>query len=170
VTALLNQTLPYPLLQLKKFGAKKGAWAIVTGATDGIGKEFALQLGKAGFNVLLVARNQTLLTSVAGEIGEFALVSISRYIEVFAEQKYKVSTVTHSIDYGKAGDAECAALASVVGDLDVGVLVNNVGKSHSMPAYLTDTPQDEITDIISININGTIRTTYAVLPGMVQRY
>lgn len=54
--------------------------------------------------------------------------------------------------------------------MDIGVLVNNVGKSHNMPAYLTDTPQDEITDIISININGTIRTTYAVLPGMVQRY
>ena len=54
--------------------------------------------------------------------------------------------------------------------MDVGVLVNNVGKSHNMPAYLIDTPQDEIKDIVTINVNGTIRTTYAVLPGMVQRY
>ena len=151
--SVLLQTLVLPGVSLKKFGAKKGAWAIVTGATDGIGKEFALQLGKAGFNVLLVARNQSLLTSVAGEI----------------EQKYKVSTSTHSIDFGKAGDAEYAAFANIVGDMDVGVLVNNVGKSHNMPAYLIDTPQDEIKDIVTININGTIRTTYAVLPGMVQR-
>lgn len=57
--------------KLAKFGAKKGAWAVVTGSTDGIGKEFALQLGKAGFNILLVARNVELLNSTAREIGEF---------------------------------------------------------------------------------------------------
>lgn len=39
-----------------------------------------------------------------------------------------------------------------------------------MPAYLVDTPKDEIIDIVSININATLRVTYAVLPGMVQRY
>lgn len=44
---------------------------MVTGATDGIGKEFALQLGKAGFNILLVARNEELLLQTAAEIGEF---------------------------------------------------------------------------------------------------
>lgn len=55
--------------QLKKFGAKKGAWAVVTGASDGIGKEFAFQLAKAGFNVLLVARNKTLLQATASDIG-----------------------------------------------------------------------------------------------------
>jgi len=55
---------------LNRFGAKRGAWAVVTGATDGIGKEFALQLGKAGFNILLVARNKDLLQQSATEIGE----------------------------------------------------------------------------------------------------
>lgn len=44
---------------------------MVTGATDGIGKEFALQLAKAGFNVLLVARNKDLLTQTAADIGKF---------------------------------------------------------------------------------------------------
>jgi short-subunit dehydrogenase len=56
-------------LQLQRFGAKKGAWAVVTGASDGIGKEFAFQLAKAGFNILLVARNKGLLDSTASEIG-----------------------------------------------------------------------------------------------------
>lgn len=60
--------------QLKKFGAKKGAWAVVTGATDGIGKEFAVQLAKAGFNTYLVARNTVLLSSTAEELGELAPV------------------------------------------------------------------------------------------------
>jgi len=39
-----------------------------------------------------------------------------------------------------------------------------------MPAYFIDTPQDEITDIVTINVNATLRVTYAILPGMVKRY
>ena len=72
------------LSQLKKFGAKQGAWAgafsflqsptsshtpvVVTGASDGIGREFALQLARAGFNVFLAARNPDKLAAVASEI------------------------------------------------------------------------------------------------------
>lgn len=47
--------------------------------------------------------------------------------------------------------------------------MNNVGKSHNMPAYLVDTPKDEIKDIVAINVNATLRVTYAILPGMVER-
>jgi short-subunit dehydrogenase len=39
-----------------------------------------------------------------------------------------------------------------------------------MPAYLVDTPADEMKDIVNINVNATLRVTYAVLPGMIQRY
>lgn len=38
-----------------------------------------------------------------------------------------------------------------------------------MPAYFVDTPKEEIKDIVSINVNATLRVTYAILPGMVQR-
>lgn len=41
----------------------------MTGATDGIGKEFALQLAKAGFNLLLVSRSEDKLKAVTAEIG-----------------------------------------------------------------------------------------------------
>lgn len=47
--------------------------------------------------------------------------------------------------------------------------VNNVGKSHNMPAYLVDVPKDEMLDIVNINVTATLRVTYAVLPGMVQK-
>ncbi|KAF9453965.1 hypothetical protein P691DRAFT_790378 [Macrolepiota fuliginosa MF-IS2] len=148
--SVLLQTFVLPGQSLSKFGAKKGAWAVVTGSTDGIGKEFALQLGKAGFNVLLVARNVQLLKETAQEI----------------ESKYNVKTRTHSIDFAKADAQKYAELTDVLQQLDIGVLVNNVGKSHAMPAYLVDTPQDEITDIVTINVNATLQVTYAALPGM----
>lgn len=38
-----------------------------------------------------------------------------------------------------------------------------------MPAYLVDTPKDEISDIVAINVNATLRVTYIILPGMVER-
>ncbi|KAF9528479.1 3-ketoacyl-CoA reductase [Crepidotus variabilis] len=150
---VLLQTFVLPGYSLKRYGANKGAWAVVTGATDGIGKEFAFQLGKAGFNILLVARNKDLLTQTAAEI----------------ETKYKVSTATHSIDFANANDAGYEALGRAFTGLDIGVLVNNVGKSHAMPAYLVDIPKDEIKDIVSININATISVTYTVLPLMIKK-
>jgi len=151
--SVLLQTFIIPGISLERYGARKGAWAVVTGATDGIGKEFSYQLAKNGFNVLLVARNSQLLSETAVDI----------------ESKYKVSTLTHLIDFSKCSDDAYDGLATTCGGLDIGVLVNNVGKSHTMPAYLVDTPKDEISDIVAINVNATLRVTYTILPGMVKR-
>lgn len=56
--------------QLNKYGATKGAWAVVTGASEGIGREYALQLAKKGFNVLVMARNKPALDALVNEIGD----------------------------------------------------------------------------------------------------
>jgi len=42
--------------------------AVVTGASDGIGKSFAKQLAKRGFNILLISRTESKLKAVADEI------------------------------------------------------------------------------------------------------
>lgn len=41
----------------------------MTGASEGIGREFALQLAKKGFNVLVMARNKEKLDALCAEIG-----------------------------------------------------------------------------------------------------
>ncbi|KAJ7902879.1 3-ketoacyl-CoA reductase [Mycena olivaceomarginata] len=152
--SVLLQTFILPGTSLKRFGAKKGAWAVVTGASDGIGKEFALQLAGRGFNVLLVARNAALLGAVGEEI----------------QAKYPgTQTAVHTIDFAAADDRAYDALTTELDALDIGVLVNNVGKSHAMPAYLIDTPVTEIEDIVKINVGATLRVTYAALPGMIRR-
>lgn len=48
---------------------------MITGATDGIGKEFALQLAKNKFNVLLISRTTSKLEGVAQEIGKLYCMS-----------------------------------------------------------------------------------------------
>jgi short-subunit dehydrogenase len=48
---------------------------VITGSSDGIGREFAIQLGSAGLNILLVARNKEALETVAEKIS--ACVSFS---------------------------------------------------------------------------------------------
>jgi 17beta-estradiol 17-dehydrogenase / very-long-chain 3-oxoacyl-CoA reductase len=47
---------------------KLGKWAVVTGATDGIGKAYAMALAKKGMSVVLISRTEAKLKEVQGEI------------------------------------------------------------------------------------------------------
>ena len=51
---------------IERYG--KNSWVLVTGASDGIGKEFCNQLAKIGFNICLQGRNKEKLEKVADEI------------------------------------------------------------------------------------------------------
>lgn len=55
----------------------------VSGASDGIGKEFALQLAKKGFNILLIGRNKEKLEQVEAEIGKSFLTN---YFKAFCRK------------------------------------------------------------------------------------
>jgi len=58
---------------LERYGGK-GTWALVTGATDGIGLEFCMQLARSGFNICLVSRTESKLEAVTkGDISQFGV-------------------------------------------------------------------------------------------------
>jgi len=139
---------------LKKWGARRGAYAVITGATDGIGREFALQLAKAGFGVVLVSRNPEKLQKLANEIAA----------------EYNVDAKVQALDFSRHDQAHAyEALGQQLQNLEVGVLVNNVGRSHDLPVYFDQTPQQEVDDILQINIHGTLAITKLVLPFMLAR-
>jgi 17beta-estradiol 17-dehydrogenase / very-long-chain 3-oxoacyl-CoA reductase len=141
--------------QIRRYG-KKGTWAVITGASDGLGKEFAAQLAAKGLNLVLVSRTQSKLETLAKEL----------------EEKHASSglqTKILAMDYAKDDDADFARLGQLVADLDVGVLINNVGQSHSIPVSFLETPDREMQDIVTINCLGTLKTTKIIAPGMVKR-
>ncbi|KAI0036672.1 hypothetical protein K488DRAFT_75882 [Vararia minispora EC-137] len=128
---------------------------VVTGASDGIGREFALQLAAHGFNVFLAARSAEKLEAVAREIQ--------------TSTSGKVKTEIFVIDFAHASDAQFGTLREALQAREVGVLVNNVGKSHEMPVDFVDTSAAEMEDIITINCTATVRITSYVAPSMASR-
>lgn len=149
-----------PGIHLTTFGANqndrsKATWALVTGATDGIGKEFALQLARKGFNVIIASRTQSKLEAVKQEIASSCSPNTG------------VKTVV--IDFSKATDADYARLQAELDNVFLGALVNNVGLSHDKPVLFAESDVAEMEAIAEINIRATLRVTRMALPNLEQR-
>lgn len=142
-------------MQLHKYG-KPGTWAVITGASDGLGAEYANQLAKKGFNLVLVSRTLSKLQTLAKDI----------------EQKYPgkgLQIKTLAMDFSENDDADYEKLRELVSGLDVSILINNVGQSHSIPVPFLETPTEELESIVNINCIGTLKVTQVVAPILKQR-
>lgn len=74
------------------------------------------------------------------------------------------------MDFAANSDKDYQKLQALIGDLEIAILINNVGLSHSIPVPFNDTPAQEVRDIITINCLGTLRVTQLVTPGMIKRH
>jgi hypothetical protein len=90
-----------------------GPWALVTGASSGIGKEFAQQIAASGINLVLVARRDALLAELGRSI----------------EQEFDVQYRTLAMDLSREGFI--AELADATHDIDIGLVVSNAGTGNS---------------------------------------
>jgi uncharacterized protein len=91
---------------------KFGPWALVTGASSGIGKEFARQIAASGINVVLVARREGLLKEAGVEVSK----------------RYGVEHRIVVLDLSREGFIE--QLAPATNDLDIGLVVSNAGTGN----------------------------------------
>uniref|UniRef100_A0A182PMB9 Uncharacterized protein n=1 Tax=Anopheles epiroticus TaxID=199890 RepID=A0A182PMB9_9DIPT len=129
-----------------------GKWAVITGASDGIGKGYAHYLGKKGMAIVLVARNEAKLTKVATEI----------------KSKYGVETKVLVTDFSK-GPEVYPLLEKALVPLDVGILVNNVGVTHDTPMFADEVPQKMLWDLINVNVAAVTLLCNILTPSMKQR-
>jgi len=144
------QTFLRPGRDLKRLGK----WAVVTGATDGIGKAYAFAFAKRGINVLLISRTESKLKEVQVEI----------------QAKYRGVDVKYVVcDYSKFDDNAKSLVKAGLEGLEIGVLVNNVGMGYRYPRYFDELPDQEVKDLLTLNIDSTVWMTRMVLPGMLER-
>merc|ERR1712130_13981 len=131
------------------FRSLYGEWALVTGCTGGIGREYALQLARKGMNMVLVSRSKDKLDSLAKHI----------------ESEVGVKTQTVVADMRRP--EVLPEIVSRVEGLDVGVLVNNVGVAggdHVMP--FLDQKRNDVVDMINVNCTVATYLCHALLPSM----
>jgi 17beta-estradiol 17-dehydrogenase / very-long-chain 3-oxoacyl-CoA reductase len=139
---------------LSRILKKGGAWAVVTGASDGIGRAIAVELGRRGFNVVLIARTVSKLEEVAAEI---------------KAKRPDAQTKVIPFDFSKGGDAEYNALFAQLDAYDIGVLANNVGINYAFPQGIDACDVAEDLSILKVNCESQLRMTKYVVGKMKQK-
>jgi uncharacterized protein len=109
-----------------------GPWALVTGASSGIGAEFARQAAANRINVVLLARNADRLNEAAAEL----------------EGRYGVQTRVVTVDLGRDGILE--PISAATDDLDIGLVVSNAGAGN--PGPFISLPHDRLREIVQLNV------------------
>ncbi len=146
-----NCNISFPFLSLSLLTLPS---AVVTGATDGIGKAMAFEFARKGLSVLLISRSQDKLEATRKEL-------LDKYSNV------EVRTL--SIDFGDFNEAARQSVTDAVKDMDVGVLVNNVGISYPYTKYFHELDAERVEQLMTLNVNSTTWMSYIVLPGMISR-
>lgn len=113
-----------------------GPWAMVTGASEGIGQAFARNLAAQGLNLILVARREPELVTLAAELKE-THGAVCRVLVADLTEDEAVHRVTEA-----------------VADLDIGLLIAAAGFGSSGP--LLDAELDVETDMVELNCTAVL--------------
>jgi len=132
------------------FIEKYGPWALVAGASEGVGASFAEALAERGLNVVLVARRQQVLDEVAGGI----------------RAATGVETRTLALDLARPDAA--AALVEAVADLEIGFLVHCAGADADYTPFL-DSPVGTAEALVQRNCTVLVQLCHAFATSMVAR-
>jgi short-subunit dehydrogenase len=139
-----------PAVSAEGMRAKYGPWAVIAGASEGTGAEYARQLAAVGIHCLLVARRAEPLERVARELTD----------------KYKVQARVLSVDLS-APDA-ARRMQEAAADLEVGLYVSNAG-ADSTGMHFLDVPLERSHRLINMNVRTVVDAVHAFAPSMKAR-
>ena len=130
----------------------KDRWAVITGASAGIGKATAEYFAKEGCNLILIARREERLKELKENL----------------EKECNVKVVTGKVDVSNFKECE-NFFNSLEEDLkSPDILVNNAGLAYGMEK-LIEKPVEDINKMIDVNVKGLIYITNLFVPQMLKR-
>ncbi|MEY4647715.1 MAG: hypothetical protein RL009_131 [Actinomycetota bacterium] len=121
-------------------------WALVTGATAGIGDSFCRKLAAEGYNLVMVARDTERLNANAKAL----------------EQKHGIST--HILSADLTTEMGCELVERYIDEHEVDVLVNNAG--YGLNQSFTKSELEAEQQVLNILVRTPMRLTHRVLPQM----
>ena len=149
-----------PATNLAKYGAnpkasaEHRAWALVTGSSEGVGLGFARVLAEKGFNVVLSSRREKELNECAREL----------------EREFGTKTRVLVADAALNDEKQYDEMVGQLQELDLAVLVNNVGLNTPIPTSLQDNTLTEIDRMIDINARFPTKLTRRLIPLLARRH
>jgi 17beta-estradiol 17-dehydrogenase / very-long-chain 3-oxoacyl-CoA reductase len=136
---------------LTRYG--NGSWALITGASDGIGLGFAVEFARLGFNICLISRTRTKLDSAEAMVRAANPATKTRIVVA---------------DFRFSGEQQFwDDLGRQICDLDVSILVNNVGINRTERFDTID--PTFLREIISVNCTSQLLMTRLLINGMLKR-
>lgn len=131
------------------FVGRYGPWALIAGASEGLGAEFAAQLAARGLNLLLLARRQGALDALAAQL----------------RAQHPVEVRTLAVDLARPD--LISALAPALAGLEVGLLVYNA--AYSVIGDFLARPIDEHLRVVDVNCRGPLLLCHALGQPMAER-
>jgi len=138
----------------KEEGDKKpSSWAVVTGASMGIGRADAEVLAKAGYNLVLLALEEDKLAEAKEEL----------------EKKYNISVETITINFCEVRGDDWAKLGERIAAFgDIAILVNNAGLTVDPPGLLHEVDPAQLERIVAVNVSALTQLTRALMPALLE--
>ena len=126
-------------------------WALITGASSGIGAEFARRLAAHGMHLVLTARRKVLLEKLADELHT------------------RHGTKSEIIAADLTDPAEPQRLSDVISakGIQIEMLVNSAG--FGWVGTIDETEHSRMRDLVQLNVASMTELTYRILPGMLER-
>lgn len=142
---------------------------VITGGSDGIGRQYSLFLAERGFKIVIVAMQDDKLVAIKQEL----------------ESKFQAEVRAFPVDFSKGFEVK-DQIEKRISNLDIGILgkcledfvlfkaktlhsVNNVGIGTRFGAYFDSFPLELHRNLINVNIAATVMMSYITLPGMKRR-
>ena len=124
-------------------------WALVTGATAGIGESFTRLLASKGYNIALVARDEVRLHERAAGLRE----------------KYGIQTFVLPADLATKSGVK--SVEKYIQSYEIQVLINNAGFGINKAFTVSDLGDEQ--DLLNVLVRAPMRLMHVILPGMKER-